>query len=86
MLPLNQVTTYVEFGKIIIIILFLSQWPTGLTHVLSSAARTLGSWIRVPLEAWMCVRVFLCCVVLCRYRPCVGLIPVQGFLPTAQID
>jgi hypothetical protein len=23
----------------------------------------------------MCVRVFLCSVVLCRYRPCVGLIP-----------
>jgi hypothetical protein len=23
----------------------------------------------------MSVRVFLCCVVVCRYRPCVGLIP-----------
>jgi hypothetical protein len=23
----------------------------------------------------MCFRVFLCCVVLCRWRPCVGLIP-----------
>jgi hypothetical protein len=26
----------------------------------------LGSWVRVPLKAWMFVRVFLCCVVLCR--------------------
>jgi hypothetical protein len=23
----------------------------------------------------MCVRISLCCVVLCRQRPCVGLIP-----------
>jgi hypothetical protein len=43
-----------------------SQWSHGLRHVLSSTARTLGSWVRIPLEAWMCVRVFLCCVVLCR--------------------
>jgi hypothetical protein len=34
----------------------------------------LGSWVRIPLKAWMFVRVFLCCVVLCRYRPCDGLI------------
>jgi hypothetical protein len=34
----------------------------------------LGSWIRIPLKAWMFVRVFLCCVVLCRLRPCDGLI------------
>jgi hypothetical protein len=26
----------------------------------------LGSWVRVPLKAWMFVRVFLCCVVMCR--------------------
>jgi hypothetical protein len=29
-------------------------------RTLSSAARTLGSWVRIPLEAWMDVRVFLC--------------------------
>jgi hypothetical protein len=34
----------------------------------------LGSWVRIPIKAWMFVRVFLCCVVLCRYRPCDGLI------------
>jgi hypothetical protein len=26
----------------------------------------LGSWVRFQLQAWMFVRVFLCCVVLCR--------------------
>jgi hypothetical protein len=26
----------------------------------------LGSWVRIPLKAWMFVRVFLCCVFLCR--------------------
>jgi hypothetical protein len=26
----------------------------------------LGSRVRIPPEAWTCVRVFLCCVVLCR--------------------
>jgi hypothetical protein len=26
----------------------------------------LGSWVRIPLEAWMFVFVFLYCVVLCR--------------------
>jgi hypothetical protein len=26
----------------------------------------LGSWVRIPLKAWMFIRVFLCCVVLCR--------------------
>jgi hypothetical protein len=35
-----------------------SQWPLGLRHELSSPARTLGSWVRIPLETWMsiCVR------------------------------
>jgi hypothetical protein len=39
-----------------------SQWPRGLRHEISSPARTLGSWIRIPLEACMSVCV---CVVLC---------------------
>jgi hypothetical protein len=30
-----------------------SQWPRGLTYELSSTARKLGSWVRIPLEAWM---------------------------------
>jgi hypothetical protein len=32
-----------------------SQSPSGLMHVLSSAVRTLGSWVLIPLEARMCL-------------------------------
>jgi hypothetical protein len=43
-----------------------SQYPRSLRQVLTSAARTLGSQVRILLGAWMCVCVFLCCVVLCQ--------------------
>jgi hypothetical protein len=39
-----------------------SQLPRGLRHELSSAAPTLGSWIRISLEAWMSVCVYCVCV------------------------
>jgi hypothetical protein len=39
---------------------YRSQWPRALT------ALTLGSWVRIPLEAWMLVCLFCVCVVLCR--------------------
>jgi hypothetical protein len=66
-------------------ILSRSQWPSGLKHVLSWAARTLGSWVRIPLEARICVRVFLCCVVVCVGRGlALGRYPFQGVLPTVQ--
>jgi hypothetical protein len=56
-------------------------------HELSSPAQTLGSWVRIPLEAWMCMRLFYLSVVLCvgsglatgwssskeSYRLCIGL-------------
>jgi hypothetical protein len=32
-----------------------SQWLLGLRYELCSPARTLGSWVRIPLEAWMSV-------------------------------
>jgi hypothetical protein len=32
------------------------QWPRGLRHELSSPDRTLGSWVRIPLKAWMFVQ------------------------------
>jgi hypothetical protein len=35
-------------------------------------ARTLVSWGRVPIEAWMYVSALLGCVVLCRFRFCEG--------------
>jgi hypothetical protein len=45
-----------------------SQWPCDLRHELSSAARTLGSWVWIPLRAWMfgvCMCLFCVCGVLC---------------------
>jgi hypothetical protein len=43
-----------------------SQWPRGLSHELSSLARTLWSCDRIPLKAWMSVLcafiLVLCCV------------------------
>jgi hypothetical protein len=35
-----------------------SQWPRGLAHELSSLARTLRSWVRIPLKAWMSLCVY----------------------------
>jgi hypothetical protein len=44
-----------------------SQWPRGLRHEQSSLARTLGSWARILLDAWMSVCVYLClCCSVCR--------------------
>jgi hypothetical protein len=54
-----------------------SQWPRGLRHELSSLARTLGSWVWIPLKALVSVCAFilcLCCPV-CGWRPCDGLNP-----------
>jgi hypothetical protein len=42
-----------------------SEWPRGLRHELSSPARTLGSWILIPLEAWMSVCVYTVFVLFC---------------------
>jgi hypothetical protein len=54
-----------------ILIFSRSQWPRGLRHELSSLPRTLGSWVRIPLKAWMSV----CVYSVCRYRPYDGLMP-----------
>jgi hypothetical protein len=49
-----------------------SQWPRGLRHWLSSPARTLGPWIRIPFEAWMSVCIYsvfmLSCVQVAALR------------------
>jgi hypothetical protein len=43
-----------------------SQCPRGLRHELSSPARTLVSWVRIPLKAWMYVCIYsVSYVVLC---------------------
>jgi hypothetical protein len=61
-----------------------SQWPRGLRHKPSSPARTLGSWVRIPLGAWMFdVRLFCVCVVLCVGSGLeTGWSPAQWVLPT----
>jgi hypothetical protein len=51
-----------------------SQWPRSLRHELFSLAQTMGSWVWIPLEAWVCLRYFCVCNVRFRKRPC-GLIP-----------
>jgi hypothetical protein len=43
-----------------------SQWRRGLRHELSSLAWTLGSWVRIPLEAWMSVWVLCLFCPVCR--------------------
>jgi hypothetical protein len=40
-----------------------SQWSHCLRHEPSSPARTLGSWVRIPLKAWM----FVFCVYVVLY-------------------
>jgi hypothetical protein len=52
-------------------------------HEPSSSARTLGSWVQIPLQAWMSVRAYSVCVVLCVGGGLdTGWSPVQGVLPT----
>jgi hypothetical protein len=41
------------------------QWLRSLRHKLSSSAETLGSWVRIPLEAWMSVYVYSVFVLSC---------------------
>jgi hypothetical protein len=47
-------------------------------YELSSLARTLGSWIRIPLKAWLsvfCAFILCLCCSVCRQRSCDGVIP-----------
>jgi hypothetical protein len=39
-----------------------SQGPRGLRQQLSSLARNLGSWVEIPLKAWMFLSVYSVCV------------------------
>jgi hypothetical protein len=61
-----------------------SQWPRDLRHEPSPPSRTLGSWVRIPIEAWMSVVHLLCvCVVVCVVSGlATGWSPVQGVLPS----
>jgi hypothetical protein len=60
-----------------------SQRPRSIRYELSSLARTLGSWVRIPLEAWISVCVHCVYVVLCVVSGLEkGWSPAQGVLPT----
>jgi hypothetical protein len=64
-----------------------SQWPRGLRHELSSLARTLGSWVRIPPQAWMSVCVYSVCVVLCvNSGLATGWTPDKGAQPFIRLQ
>jgi hypothetical protein len=42
-----------------------SRWSRGLRHEPSSPAQTLGSWVPIPLNAWMSVSVYSVFVLFC---------------------
>jgi hypothetical protein len=42
-----------------------SQWPLRLRHEMSSPSEALGSWVRIPLDAWMSARVSSLFVLSC---------------------
>jgi hypothetical protein len=60
-----------------------SQWPRGLRHEMSSPARTLQSWVWIPLKASICISVSSV-FVLPRVGSGLasGWYPDQGVLPT----
>jgi hypothetical protein len=54
-----------------------TQWQCGLRHELILLGRTLGSWVRIPLRAWLfsvCVVCAFLCVCVQVERPCDELI------------
>jgi hypothetical protein len=56
-----------------------SQWPCGLRHEMSSLARTLRSWVGMPLKASMSLCVYSVCVL-----SCVQVAPVQRVDPPSK--
>jgi hypothetical protein len=69
------------------IVMYRSQWLWGQRQELSSLARTLGSWVPIPLEKLMSVCAFILCLcVLCVGSGlATGWTLVQGVLPTVYI-
>jgi hypothetical protein len=56
----------------------------AIKYELTSLPRTLGTWVRIPLKAWISVlfAFFFVCVLLCEGRGLSkGWFPVQGVLP-----
>jgi hypothetical protein len=64
----QQHSLFAEFPsfRFLFALLSRSRWPRGLRRR-SAAVWLLGSRVRIPLRAAVCLsRVFICCVVLCR--------------------
>jgi hypothetical protein len=59
-----------------------SQWSRDLRNLRSSTARTPGSWVRIPVEAWS-VSAFFCVTLSCRSLK-TGRSPVKGVLSNVQ--
>jgi hypothetical protein len=57
-----------------------SQWQRGLRHEMSSPARTLGSWVWIPLRHG-CLSAFILCLCV-GSGLATGWTSVQGVLPT----
>jgi hypothetical protein len=57
-----------------------SQWSRGLKHELSSLAGTLGSWVRIPLKAWISV-----CVYSVFVLSCIGSGLARGWSPVKGV-
>jgi hypothetical protein len=53
-----------------------SQWPLNLRYEMSSRSQTLGSWVRIPLDASMSVRVASMFML-----SCVGSGLAEGLIP-----
>jgi hypothetical protein len=58
-----------------------SQRLRDVRHELSSPARTLVSWVRIPLKAWMSAYVYSVFVLCVGSGLTTGLSPVQGVVP-----
>jgi hypothetical protein len=58
----QRLTAWATVWPLCYIVGYRIQFPRGLRHELSSLARTLGSWARIPLKAWMSV---FCEFILC---------------------
>jgi hypothetical protein len=75
--------TSTKYGHLLFIVVKDSGRPRGLSLEMSSAAQTLESWVRTPLEAWLST-----CVYSVFVSSCVGSglatcsSPLQGILST----
>jgi hypothetical protein len=76
--------TDVNFNSLIHVLMSVnitcrSEWPRGLRYELSWPTQTLGSWVRIQLDAWMFV-----CVYSAFVQPCVQVAALQRADPPSK--